>query len=118
MARALGNSQPVEGKLDSGNLFVPGAYTVTMDPPAMNVSGGVGAFECYRIVLDGPVGSSLWIYKGVIPYDYVENGWRNSWDPSNPLKLNSGDTVKLYWNVSSGTPTPIVTMYFQEQTIT
>lgn len=110
---ALGESDLVDGKLDPSNLYVPGAYTVKMGPQQMGVANGVGEFECYHIAIQGPAGSSFQIYIGNKFYDFVVNGDINSWDPSQPMKLVSGNTVYFYWNVSSGTPVPAVTMYFQ-----
>lgn len=114
MTAALGDSGPIEGVLDQGNLYVPGAYTVTMGPQQMGVSSGFGAFECYHIAIMGPAGSSFQIYVGNKFYDFIENGDINSWDPANPMKLIGGNTVYFYWNVSTGIPIPTVTMYFQE----
>lgn len=114
MTAALGDSGLIEGALDTSNLYVPGAYTVTLGPQQMGISNGVGAFECYHIAIQGPGGSSFQIYIGDKFYDFVANGDINSWDPSQPMKLVSGNTVKFYWNVATGTPIPAVTMYFQE----
>lgn len=110
---ALGDSGLVEGVIDPNNLYVPGAYTVKVGPQQAGVAAGVGDFECYHIAIQGPAGSSFQIYIGDKFYDFVENGDINSWDPSQPMKLISGNTVYFYWNVSTGTPIPTVTMYFQ-----
>lgn len=116
MTAALGDSGQVEGTLDPNNLYVPGAYTVKMGPQQLGVSNGVGAFECYHIAIQGPAGSSFQVYIGTNFYDFVENGDINSWDPAQPMKLVSGNTVYFYWNVAAGQPVPTVTMYFQEAT--
>lgn len=112
MSGTLGDSGLVLGVLDPANIYVPNAFTVTMGPQQMGVFSG--AFECYHIAIQGPAGSSFQIYIGDRFYDFVARGDINSWDPSQTMKLVAGNTVKFYWNVSTGTPTPGVTMYFQE----
>jgi hypothetical protein len=113
MPRRLGASEPVTGVVDPGNLYVPGGYTVKMGPQQMGV-GAVGEFECYHIAIQGPAGSTFQVYVGTDFYDYVARGDINSWDPSQPMKLTSGSTVYFYWSVGTGTPVPVVTMFFQE----
>lgn len=115
MTRTLGDSGFIEGFLDPVNRYVPGAYTVKMGPQQMGVSEG--AFECYHISIQGPAGSSFQVYIGDKFYDFVARGDINSWDPSQTMKLVSGNTVYFYWNVTSGTPKPGVTMYFQEASL-
>jgi hypothetical protein len=109
----LGPAGPVEGVLDTtGNN--KGNYTVTFDQTVLSMN--VSLFECYHIVIDGPVGSSFDIYIGANWYDSVLVGWKNSWDPSQTMKLQLGQNIYFYWNVGpdqSAVP-PNVTMYFQE----
>ncbi len=110
---ALGDTGLIVGTLTGNNLYVPGAYIVKVGPQQIGVATGEGNFECYHIAIQGPAGSSFQIYIGDKFYDFVANGDINSWDPSQPMKLVAGNTVYFYWNVSSGTPVPTVTMYFQ-----
>jgi hypothetical protein len=73
-------------------------------------------FQIYHIVVDGgPVGSKFLVYRNNQKYDTVFPGWDTSWDPNNPMKLMSGDTVKFWWN-SSATPAAEVTLYFEKET--
>jgi len=115
MPASLGSSLPVEGVLDSRNRYVPGAYTVTMGPQQMGVT--MGAFECYHIAIKGPAGSNFQVYIGDNFYDYVARGDINSWDPNQPMLLSQQSVVYFYWNVTTGTPVPTVTMYFQERVL-
>jgi hypothetical protein len=114
VTKPLGDSGLVEGAADPNNLYVPGAYTVTVGPQQIGVSNGVGNFECYHIAIQGPPGSSFQVWISGKFYDFVQNGDINSWDPAQPMKLISGNTVYFYWNVATGEPVPAVTMYFQE----
>ena len=115
MGAPLGPSQMTVGVPDPKNLYVPGAYTVKLGPQQMGIFAG--AFECYHIAIQGPPGSSFQIYIGNDFYDFVSRGDINSWDPSQTMKLVAGNTVYFYWNVTTGTPVPAVTMYFQEPAV-
>lgn len=111
MTKPLGNAM-VEGKLDTTGRN-PGKYTVTFDNTALSMTTEL--FECYRIVIDGPVGSSFQIYIGNNFYDSVSQGWQNSWDPSQTMKLEAGQVIYFFWSAAPPlTPVPMVTMYFQE----
>lgn len=115
MSRTLGDSGLITGDFDPNNRYVRGAYTVKMGPQQLGVFEG--SFECYHISIQGPSGSSFQVYIGDKFYDFVARGDINSWDPSQTMKLVSGNTVYFYWNVNTGTPIPAVTMYFQEATL-
>lgn len=116
MPEYLGCSLPIEGIIDTRNRYTPGAYTVTMGPQQMGVTGGIGAFECHHIAIQGPPGSNFQVYVGDNFYDYVPRGDINSWDPNQPMQLSPQSVVYFYWNVNTGTPKPTVTMYFQRVT--
>lgn len=73
-------------------------------------------FQCYRIVVDGgPIGGKFTIYQNNNNYDSVFPGWDTSWDPNNPMKLANGDTIKFWWNTSSGAAAT-VWLYFERET--
>lgn len=112
MTASLGPAGPVEGVLDTtGNN--KGNYTVTFDNTILSMNQST--YECYHIVIDGPVGSSFQIYVGANWYDSVAAGWKNSWDPAQTMKLQQGQNIYFYWDVAPpATPVPTVTMYFQE----
>jgi hypothetical protein len=103
-----------QGEIDNSgqNPFGNGNYTVTFDQ--MNLGMNLPLFECYHIVIDGPIGSSFKIYVGANFYSNVAQGWQNEWDPSQTMKLQLGQNIYFYWSVGTGTPEPNVTMYFQE----
>lgn len=111
MTKPLGNAM-AEGKLDTTGRNA-GNYTVTFDNIILSMTTEL--FECYHIVIDGPIGSSFQIYIGNNFYDSVAQGWKNSWDPSQTMKLEAGQVIYFFWNVGTAdTPVPMVTMYFQE----
>lgn len=112
MTQALGPVGPVEGVLDTTGLNA-GNYTVTVSTENMAIH--LPTFECYHMVIDGPVGSSCDIYIGANWYDSVANAWKNAWDPAQTMKLQTGQNIYFFWDVAPGaTPIPVVTMYFQE----
>lgn len=88
-----------------------GNYTVVFDPPTLAINSTT--FECYHIVISGPPGSSFTIYIGSNFYDNVALGDQNSWDPSQTMKLQQGQTIYFFWNTGTGIA-PQVTMWFQE----
>jgi hypothetical protein len=103
-----------DGQVDTSgrNPFGNGNFTVAIDQTALGVN--LPTYECYHIVIDGPIGSSFQVYIASNFYDNVQQGWKNSWDPSQTMKLQLGQTIYFFWNVGTGTPVPTVTMYLQE----
>jgi hypothetical protein len=94
------------------NPFGNGNYTITIN--ATDLAMNLPLFECYHIVIDGPIGSAFQIYVGANFYSNVAQGWKNEWDPSQTMKLQLGQNIYFYWDVGTGTPVPTATMYFQE----
>lgn len=114
MTKPLGNAY-AEAALDTTGRN-SGNYTVTFDSTVLSMNAE--NFECYHIVIDGPIGSTFQIYIGNQFYDNVSVGWQNSWDPAQTMKLQAGQIIYFFWSVgpASGNPLPVptVTMYFQE----
>jgi hypothetical protein len=92
------------------NPFLPGTGWVVSFPPSV-IASNLTDFEVYHISLNGPVGSSLKVTVNTAnEWDYVAQGWSNSWDPSQPLLLNQTDQVDFYWNTAfTGPPYDLVT---------
>ena len=61
-------------------------------------------FEIYHIALDGPVGSSVSVLVDNHQWDFVNQGWSNGWDPSQPLLIKSGQSLQFCWNVAFTSP--------------
>lgn len=112
MALGLGSADAV-GTIGPAGSFNAGKWVVKFDPPTIGIS--LPLFDCYHIVISGPAGSAFRIFIDSHFYDNVSPGDVNSWDPNQPMHLQSGNVVWFYWNTGAGTA-PTVTMYFQEPT--
>ena len=85
------------------NPYLPGTgWDVVFDPAA--IASSLTEMEVYHIALDGPVGSSLVVLIDGSEWDYVNQGWSNGWDPSQPILLAQTATVALCWNVAATAP--------------
>lgn len=102
------------------NPLLPGTgWDVIFTPADFNIP--LSEFECYHIALNGPVGSSLAVLINKQPWDYVNQGWLNSWDPSQPMLIKAGQSVQFCWNAAfTGPPynqtaniQPSVTMWLR-----
>jgi hypothetical protein len=92
-----------------------GNWTITADPAALRFK--VAQAEIYQITIDGPVGSSFNLYRNTHLWNYVQQGWKNNWDPINPLYLRQGDTVFLYWLVPiAQQPVPTAKLWLRYDT--
>jgi hypothetical protein len=83
----------------AGNPFLGGTgWDVIFTPDLM--ASNLTRFEVYQISINGPVGSSLLVARNRKPWNYVAQGWANSWDPSQPLMLGGGDELEFWWTVA------------------
>lgn len=81
-----------------GNPFLLGTgWDVLFTPDVLATN--LTTFEVYQISLDGPVGSSVQVAIDGAPWNHVNQGWLNSWDPAQPMLLNNGNTVQFFWTV-------------------
>lgn len=65
-----------------------------------DMATNVTEFEVYQIAIDGPVGSSVVVLIDGAEWNYVAQGWSNSYDPAQPLLLNASNTLQFCWNVA------------------
>lgn len=87
------------GLAENVNPYLPGTgWDVIFRPDDFGVP--LAEFEAYHIALDGPIGSSVAILIDRIPWDFVNQGWANGWDPAQPMLLKSGVTLAFCWNVA------------------
>jgi len=91
---------------NSGNWVVD--FTPTI------IASRLPLIECYHIYLTGPAGSSFEILRNTDQWGTSPNGFRNEWDPVQPLPLRSGDTVSFFWSTNVG-PAPQVTMWLRTE---
>lgn len=71
-------------------------------------------FEVYKIVVQGAANSTLDIFVDSRQWDTTIAGDNNSWDPNQPLTMNPGENLYLYWSdpVSDNTP-PSATIWLR-----
>ena len=92
---SLGARGPVTGVADqTGNN--KGNWTVVFDPATLNCN--VPYNEVCHIVISGAAGSSFTIFIDLAQWDFVQNGFINSWDPAVPLPLKPGQFLYFYWS--------------------
>jgi hypothetical protein len=98
--RDLGPTQLLTAVLDTmgQNPFGRGNWMITATQKDLNCY--VAQAEVYQIAIDGPVGSSMKMYRNTRPWNFVIQGWSNYDDPMQPLYVRPGDSVFLYWNIS------------------
>lgn len=112
MPAALGYADG-EGVIAPVGQTNAGNWTCTFQAADIGIS--LPEFECYRIVItNGPPNSTFTVYIGNRLFDSVNPGDTNSWDPNNPMKLQSGDAIYFYWDSSTPNFAPMVALYFQE----
>lgn len=111
MVAYLGN-RVKQGTHDSQNPLGSGNWTVAFTPAdlATRVHSQV-----HHIAIAGPAGSSFQVYIDTTFYDYVARGDVNSWDPSQTMPVQAGQTLYFYWNTAA-TPAPKVTLFLQQTT--
>lgn len=114
MPEKLGPTEQVTATIDTSGLNT-GNYTAAFTPQILSVS--LPEFECYHIAIDsGPPGSSLRVYIGISHWDSTTPGNDTGWDPNNPMPIQQGQTVYLYWGTGTG-PAPMATLWLQEASV-
>lgn len=109
--------RPVKAAADTTGVNA-GNYTAVFDSKVISITHPY--FEMYHLYLTGPVLSG-----GSTTVDVALNGgyWettligqRNAWDPQQPLLMQPGDTLYVYFNVpTTNTTIPTVTAWFRYQ---
>lgn len=106
MSSYLGNRQ-AQGKLNQANPYVAGAWTVMFDAQTLSLPV---EFEIWHISISGPTGSSMRVYVDTVFFSNVARGDINDWDPTQVLRVQSGQTVYFHWNVATGSA-PTATIF-------
>jgi hypothetical protein len=111
--RDLGPTQLLTAVLDTtaANPVLAGGFMITADQSKLNFRAALT--EVYQIAIDGPVGSSFALYRNTRLWNWVQQGWRNTYDPANPLVVRPGDNLFFYWNTAAGTPVPQATIWMR-----
>lgn len=92
---------------------VNGGKWVVEFPPA-NIASNLPLIECYHIYLTGPAGSTFELKRNSQFWGTSPNGFRNEWDPQQPMPLRSGDTVTFNWSTDVD-PAPEVTIWLRTE---
>lgn len=101
MAKRLIGHRTQFGVIDTTgvNPYLPGTgWDVLFTPDVLG--SALTEIEVFHISLDGPVGSSAAVLIDNQIWDFVNQGWSNGWDPSQPLLLGQTMTVAFCWNVA------------------
>lgn len=107
--------RPVTAKADTTGQN-PGNWTVVIDDAVINST--VPRYEMYHMYISAPtlVGQSTTAQVALNQalWDATLIGQLNSWDPAQPMLLQPGDTIYVYFNVpTTTTPAPVVTVWFR-----
>ncbi len=96
----------IDSTRNSGNWVV--------DFPPSLIASRLPLIECYHIQISGPVGSTFQVLRNSDSWGASPNGWKNEWDPNQPLPLRSGDTLSFYWSTNVS-PAPQVTIWLRTE---
>jgi len=110
--RDLGPTALLKATIDK-TLRNPGNWTIVAGPQALNCK--VAQAEVYQISIDGPVGSSLVLYRNTVRWNVVLQGWANTYDPTQALYIRPGDSLYFFWS-SIAAPTPTATVWLRYDT--
>lgn len=109
----LGARGPVMGTPDNTGLN-PGNWTIAFDPAVLNISTAIQYFEIYKMIVHGAAGSTFNVYVDRNIWDTAVYGAQNSWDPSQPLKMQQGQTLYfMYSDPTSDATPPVATIWLR-----
>lgn len=108
-------SRPVTAVADTTGLN-PGKFTAVVDQSVINST--VSVIEMYHMYIEAPTltgqATTAKVLLNTQFWDATLIGQLNSWDPSQPMLIQPGDTIYVLFNVPiSTTPAPIVTCWFR-----
>lgn len=112
----LGPRGPVVGAADTTS-YNPGNWTVALDPSILNVSTQIRYFEVYKMIVHGAAGTTFDVRVDFNLWDTAVYGFQNSWDPIQPLRMQTGQTLYFLYSdpVSDANP-PSVTVWLRYNT--
>ena len=68
---------------------------------APDIASNLTNLQIYQIALDGPVGSSVWMFRNRKKWNFISQGWLNYDDPQQPLPLGQTDELQFCWNFAA-----------------
>lgn len=112
----LGARGPVVGAADMTS-YNPGNWTIAFDPAALAVSTQIRYFEVYKMIVHGAAGTVFDVRVDRNLWDTAVFGFQNSWDPTQPLRMQQGQSLYFLYSdpVSDGTP-PTATVWLRYNT--
>ena len=110
--RDLGPTRLLTATIDKTNRN-PGNWTIVADPQILNCK--VSQAEVHQIVIDGPIGSAMELWRNQQKFNHVAQGWANNYDPVNPLYVRPGDSLFMFWLASAAVwqPAPTATIWLR-----
>lgn len=105
-------SRVAQGALDTSGQN-PGNWTIAFGPNVLNIN--VPSFECYHLVSTGAaLNATFNVYVNNNLWDVSVYARQSSWDPSQPMVLQPGDTLSFYFStVATDGFTPSITAWFR-----
>ena len=75
----------------------------------------VSQYECYHMIVNSvPAGAQGSLFLGANAYGFTFPNAGTEGDPAQPMLLNPGTDLNVFWNVAAtGTPVPVVTAWFR-----
>jgi hypothetical protein len=98
------------GVANADNPVSASGWTVTFDPAYVGIQV---PFEIYHIAVKGPTSSQFQVFIDTTFYDISNRGDVNSWDGSQPIHVQPGQTVYFHYNTASS-PAPVVSIFCRE----
>lgn len=98
------------GAANANNPVSAGGWTVEFNPRDFSIQV---EFEIYHIGVTGPTGSSFEVWIDTMFYDSVQQGYRNGWDPAQPMILRPGQTLYFHFNTSTGSA-PVISVFCRQ----
>lgn len=112
----LGARGPIIGQPDTTS-YNAGNWTIALDPSVLNVSTQIRYFEVYKMIVHGAPGTVFDVRVDFNIWDTAIYGAQNSWDPIQPLRMQTGQSLYfLYSDPVSDLNPPIVTVWLRYNT--
>lgn len=105
-------SRVMQGALDTSGQNA-GNWTIAFGPSTLNIN--VPSFECYHLVSIGAaLNATFNVYVNNNLWDVSVYARQSSWDPSQPMVLQPGDTLSFYFStVATDGFMPTITAWFR-----
>ena len=91
----------------------PGNWTVTFDPGLINIT--IPEFECYKLIVSGAGPTATFdVFVDAQQWDTAVYAVHNSWDPTQPLLVRSGQYLYFYYSTpATDGNKPVITAWFR-----